>query len=277
MGNCQSEAASKSLEFAEGKLCLKIAPIAVLEFCQPDKRNAVTMRMWEELPRVLDRVAGDPGIRVLLVRGSGLSAFCAGADISEFEVMYGTPESTDSYIKAVRHAQFQLRHLPQPTVAWVYGDCVGSGCGLALACDLRFAAADARFGIPPAKLGLAYSVGDTAQLVEKVGPARAKDLLFSARLIDTAEALAIGLVDRSIATDQLAAEVMSYATSMADLSQISNQVSKKIINSISDMMIPDNAELDALYVSTFSGADMREGYEAFLQRRKPVFRNQGQS
>ncbi len=261
----------QSLEFADGKLRLTVAPIAVLEFCQPHKRNAITMNMWQELPRVLKTIAADADIRVLLVRGSGASAFCAGADISEFEDMYATRESTASYVQAVRKAQYELRHLPQPTIAWIYGDCVGSGCGLALACDLRFAANDARFGIPPAKLGLAYSVGDTAQLVEKVGVARTKDLLFSARLLNSSEALSMGLIDREITPDQLDEDVMSYATGLAELSQQSIRTSKKITNAIGDLCVPENEELDSLYVSTFSGSDMREGYEAFLNRRKPVF------
>ena len=261
----------QSLEFAGGRLRLTVAAIAVLEFCQPDKRNAITMQMWEELPPILNTIAENADIRVLLVRGSGTEAFCAGADIGEFEEMYATPESTASYVNAVRRAQFELRHLPQPTLAWIYGDCVGSGCGLALACDLRFAANDARFGIPPARLGLAYSVGDTAQLVEKVGVARAKDLLFSARLLDSTEALSMGLIDREITNDQLQADVWSYATGLAELSQISIRTSKKIINAIGDSSVPDNEELDRLYIETFSGDDMKEGYEAFLGHRKPVF------
>ena len=121
------------------------------------------------------------------------------------------------------------------------------------------------------RLGLAYSVEDTAKLVEKVGPAFAKDLLFSARLIDSREALAAGLIDRSISVDELEAAVSQYATSMAELSQASIQVSKKTINAITDLQIPDNAELRDLYQATFSGEDMKEGYEAFLNRRKPLF------
>lgn len=259
------------LEFADGKLRLTPSAIAVLEFCQPARRNAVTMQMWESLPLALERVAADDNIRILLVRGSGSEAFCAGADINEFEEMYATPESTSRYIDAVRVAQYELRHLPQPTIAWIFGDCVGSGCGLALACDLRFAADNARFGIPPAKLGLAYSVEDTAQLIEKVGPACAKDLLFSARLIDAPEALSAGLIDRAIASGELESAVLDYANRVAELSQISIKASKKIINAISDSSIPQDPQLRELYSSTFSGEDMKEGYSAFLDRRKPVF------
>jgi len=258
-------------EFADGTLRLTVSPIAILEFCQPGKRNAVTMQMWAELPTVLQAIAANEKIRVLLIRGSGTEAFCAGADITEFREMYSTPESTNRYINAVRQAQYDLRHLPHSTIAWIYGDCVGSGCGLALACDLRFAADNARFGIPPARLGLAYSVEDTAQLVEKVGPAFAKDLLFSARLIDSREALAAGLIDRSFAAAELEAAVTRYAASMTELPRASIQASKTTINAITDSQIPDNAELRDMYQATFSGEDMKEGYEAFLSRRKPIF------
>jgi len=262
---------SKVLLFADGRLRLTLAPVATLEFCQPERRNAMTLQMWEELPTVLQTVAESTEVRVLLVRGSGTNAFCSGADISEFEVMYATAESTENYLTSVRKAQYELRHLPQPTVALIHGDCVGSGCGLALACDLRFAAEDARFGIPPAKLGLAYSVEDTAQLVEKVGPSFAKDLLFSARLVDAKKALTAQLIDQISTTDQLEADTLSYAQNIAALSQNSLRTSKRIINAVSDTLIPEDRSLRELYAATFSGPDMQEGYRAFLQRRKPEF------
>lgn len=269
MSNVEQE----TLDFAGGQLRLTLAPIAVLEFCQPRRRNAVTLRMWEEMPEVLRRVSDSELVRVLLVRGTGTEAFCAGADITEFERMYATEASSAIYINAVRTAQHDLRHIPQPVIAWIYGDCVGSGCGLALACDLRFAASNARFGIPPAKLGLAYSVEDTAQLVEKVGPAMAKDLLFSARLIDARQAATAGLVDRVVSPEKLESTVLDYAHRLAELSQVSQRASKKIINAICDSTIPSSPELREMYASTFTDTDMREGYEAFLSRRKPVFWN----
>lgn len=262
---------TETLTYANGQLKLTMSPIAVLEFCQPDKRNAVSMLMWQELPKALDMVTNNECIRVLLVRGTGMVAFCAGADISEFEKTYATPESTAQYIEAVRVAQYQLRHLAQPTIAWIYGDCVGSGCGLALACDLRFAADNARFGIPPAKLGLAYSVEDTAQLVEKVGPAFAKDLLLSARLVNAEEALKAGLINRVISSQNLERAVLEYADNMTGLSQTSLRTSKRIINAICDESTPDNPVLKELYRATFAGSDLKEGYDAFLQKRKPEF------
>ena len=171
----------------------------------------------------------------------------------------------------VRQAQARLRVLDRPVIALVAGACVGGGCGLALAADLRFAAPEARFGITAARLGLGYSPEDTAQLVEKVGPARAKDLLFSARLIGADEALAIGLIERILPAASLLKEGTDYADGLAELSAFSIRMTKAAINRLAS---PDEAvcaALNATFVAGFEGPDFKEGRTAFLNRRKPVF------
>lgn len=258
--------------FADGRLLLRRdGPIATLVLNQPGKRNAISAAMWRAFPEVANLVSGEPSIRVVLVRGTGDDAFSAGADIGEFEDVYSDGDRANAYNDATRAGQAALRHIAQPVIAVIHGVCVGGGCGLALACDLRFAAAGARFGITPAKLGLAYSWQDTAQLVEKVGPARAKDILFSGRLLDAREALAIGLIDRVLDGEALEAEALAYAQTLAGLSQSSIRAAKVIVNRIveRDGDVPEAAAKP--YRDSFSSKDFREGYRAFVEKRKPRF------
>jgi enoyl-CoA hydratase/carnithine racemase len=258
--------------FANGQLRLIGAgPVVTLELNQPEKHNAVSSAMWQALPEAVAAIEADDAIRVVLVRGAGGRAFSAGADISEFAHIYSDPGRTETYNAAVRAAQAALRHLDRPVIAVIDGVCVGGGCGIALACDLRFASSAARFAITPARLGLAYSYADTAQLVEKVGPARAKDILFSGRMLPAEEALAIGLIDRMIAPDELNGVVRAYAQDLALLSQTSIRAAKSIVNMLVDdgAATPDKAARIA--DASFSGPDFHEGFQAFVEKRKPNF------
>lgn len=259
-------------DFAKGALRLKTGPIARLVLNQPEKHNAMSQAMWEGLPQACDAIEADADIRVVIVEGAGGNAFCAGADISEFAEVYADAATTFAYNTHVREAQARLRNLPRPTIALVEGICVGGGCGIALACDLRFASERARFGITPAKLGVGYSRHDTAQLVEKVGPARAKDILFSGRLLNADEALRIGLIDRIAPAGEVVEQTQDYAASLAELSQTSIRTAKAIINGLTDPDGADFPRLDRMAADAFEGEDFREGYRAFLEKRKPRFR-----
>lgn len=259
--------------FADGQLRLVgTGPVVTLELNQPERHNAVSSAMWRALPEAVAAIEADEAIRVVLVRGAGGRAFSAGADISEFDAIYSDPERTEAYNAAVRAGQAALRGLHRPVIAVVDGVCVGGGCGIALACDLRFASTAARFAITPARLGLAYSYADTAQLVEKVGPARAKDILFSGRMLPAEEALAIGLIDRLIAPDELEGVVRNYAEDLARLSQTSIRAAKAIVNMLVDASAETPAEAARIADSTFTGPDFREGFQAFMEKRKPRFR-----
>lgn len=259
--------------FADGALLLEVRDdIARATLNQPAKRNAMSRRMWEEFPALLARIEGDATVRVVIIQGAG-GAFSAGADISEFETVYADMASTAHYNQAVRMAQKGLRDLPRPVIAEIQGACVGGGCGLALACDLRFAAADARFGITPAKLGLAYSLSDTLQLVEKVGAAAAKDILFSGRLFGAAEAHAMGLVDRVCEAASLSAETLAYAEFLAANSSASITIAKAMINSAMDELAARlSPRFGPLAEAVLAGPDFREGRAAFRDKRPPVFR-----
>lgn len=265
----QEETAQET--FAGGKLRLHRARIAVLELNRPDRRNAISQDMWRAFPEICDTVAADAAIRVLVLRGGGGAAFSAGADISEFASLYADAESARRANDAIRLAQARLRALDRPTIAMIKGACIGGGLGIALACDFRFSAATSRFAITPARLGLAYSFHDTAQLVEKVGAVRAKDILFSARALDAGEAFSFGLIDRIHTADTLQEETMLYAEQLASLSQTSIRTTKAVVNGISDAMLAAADRYAPIVDSSFDGPDFREGYQAFLEKRNPQF------
>ena len=247
------------------------ASVATLTLNRPDKANALSLDMWRSLPSLVRQVAENHDAKVLVVRGAGDRVFSAGADIQEFKEVFATPETAKAYNAAVRTGQQALADCPKPVLAMVYGPCVGGGCGVALSCDLRFAADTARFGITPAKLGLAYSFADTRQLVETVGPARAKDILFSGRLIPAAEALTLGLVDRVVPTAQLGDAVNAYADQLCTVSQYSLRTAKATINAIARGADAATPELLGRFDASFQGEDFREGYRAFLEKRPPSF------
>ena len=257
--------------FADGKLRLTRGRIAVLELNQPAKRNAISQDMWQAFPDICAAIERDAGIRVVVLRGAGGRAFSAGADISEFAGLYADAESARRANDAIRLAQARLRVLDRPTIAMIDGVCIGGGLGVALACDFRFAVPEAKFAITPARLGLPYSFHDTAQLVEKVGPVRAKDILFSARLIEAQEALSMGLIDRVHVPASLWAETSAYAEILASLSQTSIRTSKAIINGITDALALHAPEYQAATDAGFDGPDFHEGYSAFLEKRAPRY------
>jgi enoyl-CoA hydratase/carnithine racemase len=254
--------------YADGRLQLATGRISHLVLASPSTRNAMTRAMWSALPLICDRVAADASIRVLVVSGEG-GTFCAGADISEFEETYRTPMSAQAVNTAVREAQARLRTLPKPTIAAIEGSCMGGGCGIALACDLRIAAEGARFAITPAKLGIAYSPADTRQLISAVGEAVAREMLLTARVLEAREALRVGLVGRLVSLDRLEAEVAEVAGWMAALSPASQAATKAILNDLSDS--PVHSDLQAHFEALFQGPDFREGTRAFLEKRRPQF------
>ncbi|MEM7446504.1 MAG: enoyl-CoA hydratase-related protein [Pseudomonadota bacterium] len=258
--------------YADGKLLARReGPVAIVTLNQPDKRNALAKSMWRALPELANDLEAEPGIRVVRICGAGDDAFSAGADISEFERVYADTASTDAYNRVVREGQAAIRYLNLPTIAEISGVCVGGGMGLALACDVRFATDTSRFAITPAKLGLAYSFEDTQQLVEKVGPARAKDILFTGRQLMADEALSIGLIDRAVPASELATCMDDYCALLCNASNASIAVLKQTINSIADGDTQAPRDLVAEFEALFDGPHFKEGYRAFLAKRRPEF------
>jgi enoyl-CoA hydratase/carnithine racemase len=244
--------------------------VASLVLNRPAKHNALTEAMWREISELLAEAEADSDIQVLIVRGKG-GAFAAGADISEFEDVYATPERAEAYSRAIGDALDGLARFPKPTIASIEGACVGGGCALALACDLRFAAQGARFGVTPARLGLVYPFNDTRRLVNAVGSAAAKDLLFTARLIDAETALQIGLINRLTPSGILKETVNDYASHITRASSHTAKVTKQMIALIEAGQDQDCERTRALFLEAFSGEHFQEGYKAFLDKRHPDF------
>ncbi|MET7454142.1 enoyl-CoA hydratase/isomerase family protein [Streptomyces sp. NPDC005574] len=231
--------------------------VATVTVHHPAKRNAMTAAMWRALPPLLDTLAADPDVRALVLTGEG-TTFCAGADIS---TLRGSPREAQ---RLAVDAEDALAAFPKPTLAAIRGHCVGGGSQLAAACDLRFAEEDALFGVTPAKLGIVYPASSTRRLVSLVGPATAKYLLFSGELIDSARALATGLVDEVLPAGGLAARVAEFTGVLASRSQLTQAAAKEFADGRTDR--------DAHWAAQAAGSgDTAEGVGAFLERRQPRF------
>jgi enoyl-CoA hydratase/carnithine racemase len=237
--------------------------VATVTINRPDKRNALTIGMWQQLAVICDDLRADADLRAAIVTGAGPS-FCAGADISALS-------EDDATMKAVvDRAERALRDLPVPTIAKISGHCLGGGNQIAVACDLRVADSTAIFAVPPAKLSVIYPVLSTRALIELIGPAAAKRLIFTARPIDAAEALRLGLVDQVVTPDELDATVADLVASMLPLAPMTLTATKQLANAIAD-----GVDADALYdewVTEWKASpDGVEGPRSFLERRSPTF------
>lgn len=238
---------------------------------RPERRNALGLAMWEALTGLLNDAETDGDIRVVVVRGVDDSAFAAGADIKEFETVHADPRTSRDYSAKIHAATERIARFPKPMIAMIQGACVGGGCAIALGCDIRIADPTSRFAIPPAKLGLVYSLLDTKLLVDAVGPAKAKDMLYTGRLIKADEALAIGLIDRIVEPARIESETQELCEAICTGSQFSHRATKKIVRMILDGATEDTGETLKLFDDAFQGEDYREGTRAFMEKRKPKF------
>ncbi len=245
--------------------------IARLILDRPEKRNALSMSMLSTMLDHLDRLealAAD-GLRAVVVHSSQPDMFCAGADIAEFASNAGEKDWRVRNQHALFSMQRRLTRLPMAVIAAIGGDCIGAGCGLALACDLRIASGRARFGITPAKLGLVYPLHDTKLLVDLVGPGQAKRILFTASLFSAHQASEMGLIE-ILAEDPLSS-AMTAAETIATLSGTTIRHSKAMIKRIVDGACDDDDLSQQIFMDAFDGPDFREGVNAFLARRSPQF------
>ncbi|MBV8151944.1 MAG: enoyl-CoA hydratase/isomerase family protein [Candidatus Eremiobacteraeota bacterium] len=250
----------------------KDGAIGWLIFDNPERRNAVSLEMWEAIPVVLDDFEGDPGIRVIVLTGAGEKAFVSGADISQFEERRSSPELIEAYDRVSGTGRQRLRDATKPTLAMIRGYCIGGGLSTALACDLRVASDDARFGIPAAKLGIGYRYGAVRELVNVIGPAYAREVLFTGRQFSAEEALRMGLVNRVTAGVRLEEEVRGYCDAMAANAPLSIRAAAFVIRELGkDESERDRAACDAAVAACFTSADYVEGRTAFMEKRRPVF------
>jgi enoyl-CoA hydratase len=239
----------------------------------PERRNAISVDMWRALPGLVAELARDPGVRVVGIRGAGEEAFAAGADISEFELARTGEDRVAGYDRVSGEAVLALDGLPKPLIALIHGYCLGGGVTLALTADLRYAADDASFSVPAARLGLGYAAPGIEKLVQLVGPAAAKELFFTARRFSAAEALRMGLLNGVIAKADLDAAVEATAGVIAANAPLTVRSVKLIVDELARP--PENRDGRAMAESVracFESDDYREGARAFLEKRPPRFR-----
>jgi enoyl-CoA hydratase/carnithine racemase len=244
-------------------------PSATLVINRPAKRNALTVAMWASIPNLVGRAAGDENVKLIFVRGAG-GIFAAGADIAEMPTVYGSAQAALANDEKIQGAMSAIENCAKPVIALIEGPCVGGGCGIALACDMRFGAHGSRYGITPAKLGLVYGAADTRRLVQAVGLSKAKDILFTGRLLEAEEAHQIGLIDRLVAPEELDDIAALYSEQIGRASQYSVRGQKQIL-----ALLRGGADAApqsrALFGASFEGADFKEGFAAFIEKRPANF------
>lgn len=246
--------------------------IATLVLNRAEKRNPISYDMWSRLPAMLEALAQDDAVKVLIVRGAGDKAFSAGADIGEFDRYRADSAGARVYNEATHEAERAMANFPKPAIAMIHGFCIGGGAELALGCDFRFADTNARFGITPARLGIVYSLRATRQLTDLAGPAIARHILFSGEHLPAQRAYEVGIFDRLEAPEALEPATRAFAELLASRSQYSIRSSKQILQRIADGQLEDDAHTLALRNDSFDGEDYKEGVRAFLEKRPPVFR-----
>jgi enoyl-CoA hydratase/carnithine racemase len=240
--------------------------VAHLIIDRPDKRNAFNQSMWLALPRLVEEADADETLKLILLRSSTPGMFCAGADIGELLAQKDNADWRSANQAAINDAQYVLTRASKPTIAFVDGDCIGGGCGLALACDIRVATPRSRFGITPAKLGLVYPLHDTKLLVDLVGPGQAKRMLFTGMLLSADEAAKIGLIE------EIADDSTTLIESLTNASSHSARGVKGFIRRILDGQVADDVDTLDAFAEAFTLPDFLEGTTAFVEKRKPQFR-----
>jgi enoyl-CoA hydratase/carnithine racemase len=256
---------SKMLARKEGR-------VGYVIFNNPERHNAVSLDMWATTSTILEEYARDDDVRVIVITGAGGKAFVSGADISKFESERSTPEATRHYSATVEKAYSGIEHFPKPTIAMIRGYCIGGGLGLAVCCDLRICSQNSRFAVPAAKLGLGYSYPGLRRLVDLVGPSFAREIFFTARQFDTAEALQMGLVNRVLPETGLDSYVKNYAETIAANAPLTVKAVKYIIGEVlKDESTRDLDRCAEMVDQCFASSDFTEGRRAFMEKRKPAF------
>jgi enoyl-CoA hydratase/carnithine racemase len=251
----------------------KRGAVGWIVFDQPARRNAINGAMWRGIAPAIAQFDGDPEVRCVAFRGAGSEAFSAGADISEFESRRSDEEAVGQYDGLLDQVLHAIQDSRKPSVAMIYGYCLGGGLEIALACDLRYCAASAQFGIPAAKLGLAYNVEGHKRLLETVGHARAREVMFLGRRYDAEEALAMGIVHRVLPGESLESHIAEILQNLCENAPLSIANSKTIIEEyVKSAGAPDAARMRAAIERCARSEDYREGRRAFMEKRKPQFK-----
>ena len=246
--------------------------VGSLVFNQPEKRNALSPDMALAAAETIEDFERDSNVRVIVLSGAGDKAFVSGGDIARFESERATPEQLAEYSRKSERFRSALRGVGKPTIAMIRGYCLGGGLSVALNCDLRISSEDAQFGIPAARLGIGYGAERLTQLVHLVGPAVAKEILFTGRRMSAQEALRVGLVNQVVPAAELEAYVANYAATMVANAPLSIVAAKRVIDEIvKDRQERDPALCERVIADCFGSQDYIEGRRAFMEKRRPVF------
>lgn len=242
-------------------------------FNNPQKRNAMSQDMYQALTAAVENYARDPEVRVVILRGEGEKAFISGADISQFAEKRSTLEGMRAGDAISENANRALRECPKPTIAMIRGFCMGGGLGIAVACDLRIASDDSRFGVPAAKLSVGYRYAGIKRLVDLVGPSFTAEIFYTGRQFDAREALQMGLVNRVLPAAELEKYVLDYADALAPNAPLAIAAVKRCLIEIRKDPGERNLALCQQMVDDcFTSEDYVEGRTAFTEKRKPVFK-----
>jgi len=256
----------------EKMIAKKEGQVGYLIFNNPERHNAVSLEMWQATLNILDDFASDAGVRVVVLTGAGGKAFVSGADISKFEDERATQEAVARYNSTTDQVYSRVHGFAKPTIAMIRGFCIGGGLNLAICCDIRICSENSRFALPAAKLGLGYGYAGLKRFVDTIGPAFTKEIFFSARQYDAAEAKAMGLVNRVLPEDQLEAYVREHAGTIAANAPLTvNSVKFIVGEALKNESERDLAKCASLVQACFGSRDYIEGRRAFMEKRKPDF------
>jgi enoyl-CoA hydratase/carnithine racemase len=260
--------------YADGKILQNVSDgVGVVTFNNPDKRNAMSLDMWEGLGHALIELRDDANVRVVVLTGAGDKAFVSGADISQFEKTRHNAEASEEYSKKSAAQRALLADFPKPVIACIRGFCLGGGMQVAMSADIRIASDNSQFGIPAAKLGIAYGYDGLKHLVSLVGPSWARLIMYTGMRIDSAEALRIGLVDRVVPDAELWNATTEIARTISGNAPLAIKAAKITIAQV--LKDPDKRDMDAIKAigtACMDSEDFREGRQAFMAKRKPQFK-----
>ncbi len=260
-------------EYAGGKmLAARDGGVGIITFNQPEKRNAVSMEMWLGLGEILTGFEKDDTISVVVLQGAGDKAFVSGADISQFAKNRNNADAQKEYDRVTGIGRQTYHNFPKPIIAKIHGFCMGGGLAIAMATDLRIGTPDSQFGIPAARLSIAYAPDSVKRLIDLVGPAHARMILYTARRIGGVEAERIGLINQCVSVEDLDEAIMSIARTISENAPLSVRASKLTISEmLKDESQRDMAAIKEIGEICFNSADYKEGRTAFMEKRAPRF------
>ena len=265
---------NKQKSHADGKILQDVTDgVGVVTFNNPGKRNAMSLDMWEGLGHALTDLCDDEDVRVVILVGAGDKAFVSGADISQFEKTRHNAAASEEYSRRSAAQRALLADYPKPTISCIRGFCLGGGMQVAMLTDIRIASQDSQFGIPAAKLGIAYGYDGLRHLVSLVGPSWARLIMYTGMKIDSAEALRIGLVDRVMPNGELWDATLEIARTISGNAPLAIQAAKiTIAQVLKDPAARDMDAIKKIGSACMDSEDFREGRQAFMEKRKPKFK-----